>query len=267
VFQLLDRFHFLTSSDLCAFIKPKSTKRFVERLGHLFHDGRYLDRPSQQWQSRDRFRASIVYSLSEKGRELLLNRALENHRAVLRGSQQPNHRIPQFAHALAVSRSLAALELATRSKLTERFVPIEQILSRRSIDLPLTNASLALPVKMPGNQFGITGDVAAKIVPDGLYGIEHNDNGKSQYQFFPIELERTTPLKRRTLSKSSTAKKIVAYRALLYSGAYKNILGIPNLFPHFIARDACHRDQIEQLATTLLSSHELEQFRFSIFPE
>lgn len=263
VFRLLDRYHFLTRDDLCAFLKPRSTKRFVERLGHLFHDARYVERPPQQWQTRDRFRSAIVHSLSDTARDLLLDLGLENHRAVIRNNQQPGYRIPQFDHALAVSQSLAAIELQTLNMSNERFVPLEEILSRKANPLPLTAAPLSLPVNIPGATIGLQSDLRTQIIPDGLYGIEYSNSGSSKFRFFPIELERTTPLRRRSLTKSSTVKKILAYRALLYSGEYKSSLGIPNLFPHFIGRDADHQAQIENLAKSLLTEKEFSLFRFS----
>lgn len=263
VFRLLDRYHFLTRKNLCAFLKPRSTKRFVERLGHLFHDGRYLERPSQQWQTRDRFRSSIVYSLSDTGRDLLLDRGLESHRAVIRSNQHPGYRIPQFDHALAVSQSLAAVELQTLNMPNERFVPLEEIFSRKANSLPLATSPFSLPVNIPGTAFGLHSDLKTQIIPDGLYGIEYSNSENSKFRFFPIELERTTPLKRRSLIKSSTVKKILAYRALLYSGEYKKVLGIPNLFPHFIGRDAGHKAQIRNLAKSLLTEKEFSLFRFN----
>jgi len=50
IFRLLYRYPLLTSQDLIAHLVPRSTKRFTERLGHLYHDGGFINRPAQQWE-------------------------------------------------------------------------------------------------------------------------------------------------------------------------------------------------------------------------
>ena len=53
IFKLLRQYRYLRSTYIHAFVGGASETRFKERLGNLFHEG-YLDRPSQQWELRQR---------------------------------------------------------------------------------------------------------------------------------------------------------------------------------------------------------------------
>ena len=50
LFKLLYRYQYLRSDFLYAFLGGESQTRFKERLGDLYHDGRFINRPEQQWQ-------------------------------------------------------------------------------------------------------------------------------------------------------------------------------------------------------------------------
>jgi hypothetical protein len=50
LFKLLYRYQYLRSGFLYAFVGGESQTRFKERLGDLYHDGRFINRPEQQWQ-------------------------------------------------------------------------------------------------------------------------------------------------------------------------------------------------------------------------
>src|ERR1700730_17137952 len=50
LFNLLNLYHYLRSTFLYAFLGGRSETRFKERLGHLYHDGGYVNRPAQQLQ-------------------------------------------------------------------------------------------------------------------------------------------------------------------------------------------------------------------------
>src|SRR5471032_3223184 len=52
IFRLLERYRYLRSTYIHAFVGGASETRFKERLGDLFHEG-FLDRPGQQWDYAD----------------------------------------------------------------------------------------------------------------------------------------------------------------------------------------------------------------------
>ncbi len=267
IFQLLFRYPLLDSRDLTRFLRPKSTKRIIERLGLLFHETGYLDRPSQQWEHAKALQVPLVYALTNSGLDILFEHQSFPHRAILTEARQIGYRIPQFRHLLMTCKAVAKIERSNQADQTKRFVPVEEILQRRKS--PATGRpALAFPVTIPRNVILNSEAHRTHIIPDALYGVEYaieNTEGvNKQYRFFAVETERTTPLKRRSLQFSSTYKKILAYQAALHSASYRQTLGIPNLFPSFVARDQSHCDQIRQLAEEILSTEELNLFRFLI---
>src|SRR5258708_36971362 len=50
IFKLLQRYRYLRSTFIHAFVGGKSEPRFKERLGHLYHEGNYPNRPVEQWE-------------------------------------------------------------------------------------------------------------------------------------------------------------------------------------------------------------------------
>ena len=50
LFKLLSRYQYLRSTFLYAFLGGELETRFKERLGDLYHDGKYINRPERQWQ-------------------------------------------------------------------------------------------------------------------------------------------------------------------------------------------------------------------------
>src|ERR1700733_2948535 len=63
LFKLLNRSHCLGSSFLYAFLRGRSETRFKERLGPLYHDGGYINRPVQQWQFANCRYMPVIYEL------------------------------------------------------------------------------------------------------------------------------------------------------------------------------------------------------------
>ena len=76
LFKLLNRYHYLRSNFLYAFLGGNSETRFKERLGHLYHDGRYINRPEQQWQFANCRYMPVIYELDDKGEQVLRDRGL-----------------------------------------------------------------------------------------------------------------------------------------------------------------------------------------------
>ena len=260
IFRLLYQFGPLHSIDLAALIKPRSVKRFIERLGHLYHDGGYLDRPVQQWEHGQALCQPVVHSLSQKGRVALEESSYElPHRAVPGRPRQPGHRVPQFRHALGISTTLASVAASCAAQRQQRFVPHGEIILRSGCD------GSAIPVTIPVSAHNPGAPLETNIIPDGLYGIEYAlEDGTKGYRFFAVEVELSSPLRRGTLKQSSTLKKLLAYQAALHSGSYKTALGVPNLFVHLVARDADHQTAIIALMEELLTPEERKMFKLSM---
>ena len=67
ILQMLYRYRYLRQPQLLALIQPKSTKRFAERLGDLFHETGLIKRPYSQNPYFDAFASPMLYEISQKG--------------------------------------------------------------------------------------------------------------------------------------------------------------------------------------------------------
>lgn len=263
IFKLLYRYSMLDSKTLIQFIKPLNEKRFIERLGHLYHDGLYLDRPKGQWNHYQARYSPVVHSLSPRGYKALTDESRLPERVYI----DPNHGSPaslQFKHSLRINQALAKFELDCIPKPNESFVPVEEILNNRNVTTSNTQHHIGFNVEIPRSEHNRGSIINTKIIPDAMFGTEYLIEDKNQYKFFAIEVEHKSPPKRATLKLTSSFKKILAYKAAINSRSYKAALGTPNLFPIFILNDHHHHERVTMQAENLLTPKEQKLFRFII---
>lgn len=261
IFELLYRYSMLDSKTLIQFIRPLSEKRFIERLGKLYHDGYFLDRPNGQWNHYQARYSPVVHSLSSNGFNVLASEKVLPKKAFSRFENSKTNNL-QFLHSLEINKTLAKFELECLSTPNQRFVPLEEILQKREIKEPEAGESISFPVTILKSEYNRRSHIETDIIPDGLFGIEYRLHDKKHYKFFVVEVERKSPLTRRTLNQSSSLKKLLAYKYTLHSKSFIPVLGIPNLFPVFVLNDQKHLDAITILATNLLSNEERRLFQF-----
>src|ERR1700674_1308905 len=110
LFKLLNRYQYLRSTFLYAFLGGNSETRFKERLGHLYHEGRYINRPEQQWQFANCRYMPVIYELDDRGEQVLRERGLKQSESpLLKKGRIGAYR--QFAHELMICDCMASIEL------------------------------------------------------------------------------------------------------------------------------------------------------------
>ena len=228
ILSLLYRYRMLNSRDLIEHFKPKSEKRFIERLGQLYHDVGLLDRAKEQWDQANARHNHIVYTLTLKGKNLLLDKQQLPLRAVQYPKQSNGGVRKQFPHSLKISQAIHQAELETLNNSEQRFVCLDEIRNRH--EAKGKTFKLEFPVTIPISKDNPLTMHRTTVKPDGLYGIEYTGTGQKLYHFHAVEVELTTPKKRSNLKNSSTFKKQQAYDAAIQHGNYKENLGIPNLY-------------------------------------
>jgi hypothetical protein len=215
IFKLLERYRYLRSTYIHAFVGGASETRFKERLGDLFHEG-YLDRPSRQWDFADARCMPAVYE-SGGGAVQAMRQAgvtVDDTRTFLAATA---HR--QFLHSLMICEVLASLDLGVRADQRLRFIAWPEILGRA----PEAVRSSVTPFRVPIPSGGY-------LVPDGLFGIEYGANGTKAYRFFALEADRgTMPVVRSNPQQTSYLGKIAAYREIMTHRVPKTHFGLPNL--------------------------------------
>lgn len=231
ILRWLYRYRYLRATQLLSFLHPKSTKRFIERLGDLFHETGLINRPKVQWRQIDVRCTPMIYELSAKGLAFLENRDQQPLRAtILSRRNRPGHNI-QFDHAMMIVDTLVEIELATLATANQRFVCVDEILTRAPDTAKTAPNPLSVPVIIqPSAAFPkMKSSMETHIIPDALYGIEYMNDGVKLYRFWALECENTSPSWRSSVNKSSLARKRAVYDALINSGGYKKHWGIPNL--------------------------------------
>jgi hypothetical protein len=253
LFKLLDRYRYLRSHFLFAFLGGNSETRFKERLGHLYHDGGYINRPAQQWQFAKCQYMPVVYELNARGKQVLGDHGLMRHDSpILNCGRMGAYR--QFAHQLMICDCLASIELGVRQDPSLRFISWEEILTKAPERTRALANPLAIPVSIshPPVPAAATQHADMKIVPDGLFGLEYSRDGQKTYRFFALEADRANmPIVRSNLQQTSYLRKILGYRQIAADNIQKSHLGIPNLFVLNVTTNEPHMTNIMSLVKKL----------------
>ena len=215
IFKLLQRYRYLHSTYIHAFVGGASATRFKERLGDLFHEG-YLDRPRQQWDFANARHRPAVYESGSGAVRALREAGIEggDRRTFLGGTA---HR--QYQHSLIICQILASLDFGVRADTRLRFIAWPEILGRAPE-----------AARSPGALFRIPVPAGGYLVPDGLFGLEYAHGASKAYRFFALEADRgTMPIGRSNPNQTSYLGKIAAYREIIARRVHKTHLGLPNL--------------------------------------
>jgi len=178
-----ERRAYLTSViDLAEFIYPliggKSRRRFIERLGVLYHEGGYVNRPARQWQAVNARYMPAVYELGEAGEIALIERGLAADRSpVLHRGR--GHGV-LFHHELMVSDILSSIEIGIRARDDLRFVSWQEILDKAPRSTRDAADPFEIPVTVTYNFSQRTEIYRKPIRPDAVFGIEYQDDEKKR---------------------------------------------------------------------------------------
>jgi hypothetical protein len=244
IFSALADYRYLRSTYLHAFAGGKSETRFKERLGDLFHEG-FIARPEKQWEFAHARHEPLVYEIDARARRALDEAGREKApRTYLSAAA---HR--QFVHALMICEAVASIELAARTRSDLRFIPWAEILSRA----PAETRCSPMPFRIP------LGDAA--LVPDALFGLEYQSEGRKTYRFFALEADRSTmPVIRSDQKQSSFAAKLEAYRTIVAGNLAKKHWGISTLLVLTVTNHA------PRMETMMCACSNLPAFLFKALP-
>lgn len=213
-FKALDRYRYLRSNFVAAYHGGSQQHRKRD-LGTLKRQG-LLSTPVQQKDSANYRYTPRVYELSSKGKA-----ALGAHGIT------PTHWVGerQFWHQLMVADIVMSIEIACKKR-GLRFRHRKDIIGT----VPLT-FSTSITHEFPKH----TDRYSGELQPDELFAINNTH--------FILEADRQNePITRSTLATSSYLRKILQYRAVLKSGAYKEL--IPNMLVLNITTSLTHADNI-----------------------
>jgi hypothetical protein len=255
VFRLLTRYRFLRSTHLHALAGGRSDKRFVERLGDLYHEGGYIDRPKQQWQAINARYMPAVYELGKAGRSVLVEYSAAQQSGAAPAGRHGRRPSRHYHHELMICDILSSIEIGARADPSLRFISWSEILASPKMPETTRNAARPMAARVPIAHAGFgTGShrIDRPLVPDALFGLEYTARGTKQYRFFALEADRNTePIVRGNLRQSSYLRKILQYREIVARSVYKTLWGLPNLLVLNVTINDRHRRNIMRLVDEL----------------
>lgn len=262
LFKLLSRYQYLRSTFLFALLGGRSETRFKERLGDLYHDGKHINRPDEQWQFANSRFMPLVYELDARGEQVLREQGLVPHDAPLKKGNVGVSR--QFAHQLMICECLASIELGVRAQAGLRFISKENIIAKapertRTLENPFA-LTVSISHTFPG---GTAHHADLTTVPDALFGLEYARGAERLYRFFVLEADRNTmPVRRMNLRETSYLRKVLAYQQIFAQEAHKTHLGLPNLFVLTVTNKEEHMKNIMGLVKELSIEGKNPSFLF-----
>lgn len=186
----------------------RDKSRALKRLGDLYNEGGYLDRPKQQFETIDARFNQIVYALSERGLGVLKEDSTFS-------SYAPHPGGP-WIHRLMVSCITASFELAINACPDLRYLPQHTILEH-------AGAGLRVPVTY-GDP--LTGEShSGYLIPDALCGIVYEREREHRTLLLSIEADRhTEPARSAKRGRKCIETSILQYREYIGRGLYKKYL-------------------------------------------
>jgi hypothetical protein len=271
IMRLLSRYRYLRSTHLHALAGGKSHKRFVERLGDLYHECAFIDRPEPQWRAINARYMPTVYELDKAGKQMLEQYGVDPDIDAVITSKYQREIARQFPHELMICDILASIEIGTRADPTLRFISWPEILARPKMPEATRNALIPLSVDVSITyappRSGKSYSFNRPLAPDALFGLEYGAGGKKQYRFFALEADRNTePIVRNNPYQSSYFRKILQYREVIRRSAYKARWGIPNLMVLTVTTNDRHRHNIMRIVDELTSGSGNTHLLFKTMP-
>ena len=215
-FHKIHRHGPLSSTYLHAFSKliRRNEKRSRDRLTDLFnedqtpHNGPYLSRPFQQFNTYDARYQDLVYDLAPAAEAALKQNNM--------WSEYTNGHSGPWVHRYMVSCITASIELAALEDPTLEYIPQEAILER-------ADTTLRYPVQFKNP---VTGKTETKdLIPDAIFGLEYKSEEEIKYRFFIVEADRgTEPTRSSKFNRKSHLRNFLQYQAYVGRGLYKKHL-------------------------------------------
>lgn len=194
----------------------KSEKRAKDRLTDLFneaetpHNGTYLTRPWQQFQTFDSRYQQLVYDLAPSAEKALKHEGCWHDSAG--GASGP------WKHRYMVAAITASIEIATLERDDLVYILQQAILERAG-----TILRYPVPFENPSTSKTETRD----LIPDALFGLEYKTPKGSRFRFFIVEADRgTEPTRASKFNRKSHLRNFLQYREYVGRGLYKKHLGL-----------------------------------------
>jgi hypothetical protein len=251
VVALFQLHRFLQSRQITALIS-NNRHCLLRRLQLLYHHG-YLERPRAQLDYYHKGGSRpIVYGLGSKGASLLRKELGDKFHDVRWGEKNRSVRRIFLEHALLVSDVMVTLELACRRAGNVRLLCEDQLIRAH------INGTSAPLFRW---RVGIGGGVTLGVVPDRVFALEVDKEGKTERAYFCLEADRgTMPVGRKNLSQTSMYRKFLAYAATWSNAVHEKRFGFHRFRVLTVTRSAERAKSLVEACSKLERGHGLFLF-------
>jgi hypothetical protein len=208
ILRNIAKHRFLRSTHLLRLMGDRSSKKLIERLGTLYHNG-YVDRPRAQL---DYYAAAgsapMVYALGNRG-ALVLAEHDGMDRAQIDWTWK-NRSVGRLfvEHTLLAADVVIGAEQAACIRDDVRLIEPHEIIA----DAPHAIRNATNPFKLKTNIVHDGSRIDLTVIPDRVFGLEFSAESKRKYFF--VEADRATmPITRSDLNQTSYYRKLFAYVA------------------------------------------------------
>jgi hypothetical protein len=215
---------FLRSTHLLRLLEGRSSKKLLERLGALYHNG-YLDRPRAQLDYYATAGSTpIVYAMGNRGAALLAEIDGKQHAKVDWTDKNRTAGRLFIQHTLLTADLAVAFEIACHQRADVQLIASDEILAAA----PEATRKAQNPWALPGKIIHAGTTLEVRVIPDHVFGLDFTQARKRSYFF--VEADRATmPVMRSHPRQTSFHQKILAYLAGAGSGnAHGKRFGIGN---------------------------------------
>jgi hypothetical protein len=208
ILRNIAKHRFLRSTHLLRLMGGRSTKKLIERLAMLYHNG-YVDRPRAQL---DYYAAAgsapMVYALANRG-ALVLAENDGMDRAQIDWTWKNRSAGRLFVdHTLLAADVVIGAEQATRIRHDVRLIEPQEMLAAA----PLSTRNATNPFKLKTRVIRDGNRIDLVVIPDRVFGLDFTVERKCKYFF--LEADRATmPIIRSDLDQTSYFRKLIAYVA------------------------------------------------------
>jgi protein involved in plasmid replication-relaxation len=202
------RHRFLRSTHLLRLLDQRSSKKLLERLAALYHNG-YLDRPRAQLDYyATAGSAPIVYALGNRGAAFLADSDGTPRPKVDWTDKNRTAGRVFIEHTLLTADLAIAFEWSSRRTSSVRLIEASDILAAAPDATRNASNPWALPARI--SHSGGTQDI--RVIPDKVFGLDFTEARKRSYFF--VEADRATmPITRSHPRQTSFQQKILGYLA------------------------------------------------------
>ena len=216
----------------------------------------FISTPKQQFLGFNSHYCFHILQNTERGKEMLYNMNEVRNRELPDTATripifEPAKESREFAHSMMVSDTIASIEIGIKKAEGYSFINWCEIIARATADNPLS-----IPYEFTYDNQHKKGE----IIGDGLFGIKRPDNKAS---FFILEAERMSPKEPKSLSRSSTLRKLLAYNDIITKQTYKQT-GATNLRVLFVFPTQRRAEEACKMAERVIG--ETNRFLFTSIP-